>query len=154
LITGEENGKEMNITKQLSELLQYYTMTRGIGHTTLLKEGTNNYLSPKFVLANKKEFATELDCKPQEVISLLNLDALQGHNRPMVIDNGAMIELLSESLMRIEALEEENKKLLKRNQLILVTPGDKLWKKVDKLQKELDNLREQGKTVLIGKNRR
>ena len=57
---------------------------------------------------------------PKDVISWTNLDKLQGHDRPMAIDNAVMIELLADALMSIEALEEENKKLTKRNKLIIV----------------------------------
>lgn len=141
----------MNIKKKLETLVQYFVSTRQVGHTTLMKEGTNHYDKPFFVLTHSMAHGESLGFDVTNTISYQNPDKLRGHNRPLVIDNGVMTEILSDALMRIEALEEENQKLQKRNQLILVTPGDKLWKKVDELQKEIDRLHNDGKTPFIGK---
>jgi hypothetical protein len=139
----------MKIEEKLIELLVYYQNTRGKGHTALLKEGTNHYTGrPIFVLAHKKAFAWRIGIRHnlKKILSPIKTSiASEAIIRPMAIDNGAMIELLSESLMRIEALQEENKKLEKQNQLILVSPTDKLVKKIEKLEKELETFNNQSK---------
>jgi len=115
----------MKIQKKLEELLQYYMSTRNIGHTTLLKEGSKHYNKEFFVLSLHIKDCGYLELKPQQVISLENLDKLRGHDKPLIIDNGAMIELLGDALMKIEGLKEENKKLLKDKKKIYITKNDK-----------------------------
>ena len=111
----------MKIKKQLEGLLHYYMATRTVGHTTLLKKGTDNYDKPFCVLTHNIDAARSLGFSPKNTVSLLSLDRLRGSSRPMVIDNGAMIEILVDALMRIEALEEENKKLVKQSKKIYIT---------------------------------
>jgi hypothetical protein len=118
----------MNITKKLIELITYYGATRQVGHTTLLKEGTKHYDRPFFVLTHNMNYGMDLGLSPKDVISLTNLDKLQGHNRPLAIDNAVIIELLSDALMKIESLEMENAELIKRNQLLIIPYRKKLQK--------------------------
>jgi len=103
----------MKIEKKLEILLQYYLSTRRAGHTTLMKEGTNHYDKDFFVLAHNMEYGETMGFGPKSAVSWQNLDKLIGHNKPLAIDNGPMTELLADVLVRIEALKEENKKLLK-----------------------------------------
>ena len=110
----------METEKKLELLLKYYYSTRNAGHTTLMKEGINHFDKDFFVLSMHSDDYRELEIKPQELISLQNLDKLIGHKKPMVIDNGAMIELLSDALMRIEALNEEIKTLEEIKRVILI----------------------------------
>jgi hypothetical protein len=104
----------MKIEKKLIELITYYGTTRQAGHTTLLKEGTKHYDRPFFVLTHNMNHGRELGLDPKDVISYQDPEKLRGYSRPLVIDNGVMHELLSDALMRIEALKEENKKLKKQ----------------------------------------
>lgn len=103
----------MKIKEKLQALKDYYENTRQVGHTTLLKEGTNNFMDKKFILAYKKEYSDFYGCKPEDIISWcrLNSDSLKGHKRPLAIDNGIMFELLRETLEEIEKLEQSNEKL-------------------------------------------
>ena len=114
-----------------------------------MKKGTDNYEGEKFILSFNLKNRNEIGCTSQEIVSLESLSKLIGSSKPIAIDNGAMITILTETLNEFRKLEKENKQLLKRNQMILVTPGDKLWNEVDKLQKEIDILKEQGKTIFI-----
>lgn len=110
----------MNITEKIKELLQYYLVNRKVGHTTLLKHGIDNfgYRDQKFfVLCKNMVDHTFFGVKSKNVVSWCNIEKLRGYNRPIAIDNGAMIELLSESLSelsKIETLEKQNKELLKK----------------------------------------
>ena len=110
----------MKIQKKLAELIGYYSYNRCVGHTALLKEGAKHYDKEKFILATNKQNWDFLECKPTEVISVHNLEALRGHHKPMVIDNDALIEIFSESLMKIDALEKENQELKEQKQAILI----------------------------------
>lgn len=110
----------MNITEKIKEILQYYLVNRNIGHTTLLKHGIDNfgYYDQKFfVLCRSMGDYIFLSTKSKNIVSWNNIEKLRGYNRPLAIDNGAMIELLSESLSelsKIETLEKQNKELLKK----------------------------------------
>lgn len=110
----------MKIEKKLEKLLHYYLATRQVGHTTLMKEGTNHYDKDFFVLTMNMKHGDAIELNPKNIISWENLDKLHGHNRPLAIDNGLMTELLIDTILRIEALEEENKKLIKDSKKIYI----------------------------------
>jgi hypothetical protein len=97
----------MTIQKKLSDLLFYYESTRRIGHTTLMKKGTDNYGDNKCILAFNMEHGNNMGFKPKEIITLQNLDRTKGSSRPMAIDNGTMIVLLTETLKEFGKLERE-----------------------------------------------
>ena len=111
----------MKIKKQLEDLLYYYMATRATGHTTLMKQGTDNYDKPFCILTHNAEAGSSLGFNQKNVVTLNSLDRLRGSSRPIAIDNGAMIELLISAIMRIESLEEENKKLVKQSKKIYIT---------------------------------
>ena len=110
----------MKIEKKLEKLLNYYLETRQVGHTTLMKEGTNHYDKDFFVLTMNMQHGDAIELKPKNIISWQNIDRLIGHNKPLAIDNGTMTELLIDAIMRIEALDEENKKLIKDSKKIYI----------------------------------
>lgn len=85
--------------------------SRQAGHSTLIKKGTENYDRPFLVLAHTIEGGKDLGFKPTNIVSIHCLDRLRGASRPLIIDNGAMTELLIDTIMRIDTLKEENKKL-------------------------------------------
>jgi hypothetical protein len=101
----------MKIREKLEALRNYFEVTRRVGHTTLLKEGTNNYNKDKLVLAYKKEDYGNLNCKPSEIISWRNLDGLNGRKKPLAIDNGVMWLMLKEAVEYIDELEMYKKRL-------------------------------------------
>jgi hypothetical protein len=100
----------MKLKEKLEILRDYYDKTRGIGHTTLMKKGTDN-VKDKLILGFNKESCEELGYKYDESISWHNLNYanLLGQNKPLVIDNGAMCLILNETLEEIDRLEEINK---------------------------------------------
>lgn len=110
----------MKIKKQLEELLYYYMSTRAVGHTTLMKKGTDNYDKPYCILTHNTEAGSVLGFDRRNIVTVNSLDRLRGSSRPLAIDNGAMIELLIDVIMRIESLEEENKKLIKDSKKIYI----------------------------------
>jgi hypothetical protein len=118
-----------------------------------MKEGTNHYDKPFFVLTYSMTHGESMGFDVTNTISYQNPDKLKGHTRPLVIDNAVIPEILGDALMRIEALEEENEKLKKQKQAILVTPGGEWWKKIEELEEEIDRIHKEGKTPFIGKRR-
>jgi AAA+ ATPase superfamily predicted ATPase len=110
----------MAIKEKLQALKDYYKINRKVGHSTLMKEGTNNFKDKKFILAYKKEYSDFYGCKPEDIISWcrLNSDSLKGHKRPLAIDNGIMFELLRETLEELEKLEKSNEKLQQITKII------------------------------------
>jgi len=101
----------MKIEEKLRILRDYYYFTRNVGHTSLMKDGTKNYLKEKFILGYKKENFGELECKPLEMISWDNLNALKGYKKPLVIDNSVMLSLLNGALEEISSLQKDRSKL-------------------------------------------
>ena len=97
------------IVEKMLALRQYYEFTRQAGHTTLLKEGLNNFTRKKLVLAYTKENHTFFNLKPKNIVSWhsLNENTLCGHDEPLAIDNGVMYTMLDEALKYIGKLEDE-----------------------------------------------
>lgn len=100
----------METIEKLKELRHYYAINRKRGHTTLMKEGTNN-VEDKFILSNSKKDSSFLCVKSKEVISWNNLDQLRGHDTPLVIDNGAMLKILDDTLDLIYELQLKQQSL-------------------------------------------
>lgn len=109
----------MRIKEKLKGLLIYYGTGRQVGHTTLMMEGTDHYQKEKLVLVHNKNYGDELGFKNGEIVSWKNLDRLCGHRKPMVIDNAALIEILSDTLDEIERLEKEISKLSEQRRKII-----------------------------------
>lgn len=101
-----------SVAYKLQELLTYYLATRQCGHTTLMKQGRDNYTGQKLILAADYKSGKELSSDPnKEVISLNSLEKLRGSNKPLAIDNATMTILLQDTLDELLRLENENKKL-------------------------------------------
>lgn len=109
----------MKVKEKLRSLLTYYETSRQIGHTTLMKIGTNNYEKEKLVLSYNMSHGDNLGFKRNEIVSWQNLERLCGHRKPMVIDNWTLSVILSDTLKEIEKLEEENRKLLEQKRNVL-----------------------------------
>ena len=106
----------MKIKEKLEIIRHYYATTRQVGHTTLMKEGTNN-TDKKFVLVFKK-LGKVFGCDEKDQVSWNNLKRLIGEDRPMVIDNGVVWLMLNEAIKEIERLEEDSINLQKIKSII------------------------------------
>ena len=135
----------MKIEKKLESLLYYYMATRKVGHTTLLKKGTDNYEKPFCVLTHNTETARILGFSPKDTVSLYSLDRLRGSSRPLAIDNGAMIEILSDAMFRIETQKEQIKALEEKKQTIITFGKKKLVNKIEELQNEIEKMKKTGR---------
>lgn len=110
----------MTIKEKIESIVTYYMYNRKVGNTRLLKEGTKNYDGPKLILAYSKQEYGNLECKEAEVVSFKNdgLKALISHNKPLVIDNGALYKLLEETLVYINELEVYKEQIIEIQKII------------------------------------
>ena len=106
----------MKIKEKLEILRSYYNSNRRVGHTNLMRKGTDN-VDNKLVLVYKK-LGSVYGCKESDQISWHKIKGLIGQDKPLVIDNGVMWCLLNEAIDEIEELEISNKKLNQIKQII------------------------------------
>lgn len=100
-----------DILQKLEMLRNYYEVTRNVGHTTLMKMGTDNYDRPKLVLTITKNHGLDLGLKSEETVGWNNLKGLIGHKEPLAIDDGTMWVILNDLIPYIEELEQDRYKL-------------------------------------------
>lgn len=101
----------MTIKEKLITLFNYYEATRGVGHTTLMKDGFDNYPDKKILLTCHYSHSQQLKAKKDEIVTWNNMEKLRGHKRPLAIDNGTIIEILNETIGEIDRLEKEIERL-------------------------------------------
>ena len=100
----------MKIEDGLKEIIDYYRTTRQIGHTTLMKVGTNDFNRDKLVLVLGRDHGDSMGIKRSEMVTLDNLQKLRGSNAPLVIDNGVLIEIFDQTYLKVDSLKEETKR--------------------------------------------
>lgn len=114
----------MSIKQKLQILYRYYCDTRAVGHTTLMKQGIDNFENKKIIIVPVLSAGTQIIKNSNDsIVSLHSLDKLRGNNAPLAIDNSAMYMILKESIDEIEKLESEIYKLKKA--LAIFTQDDK-----------------------------
>lgn len=98
----------MNMIKVATELVQYYRLTRQVGHTTAMLNGAKNAVRT-IILAHDMNFATFLakQCPNVVPISLGGIMKLRGRRKPLLIDNAAMAQILDGLLKEISELNKE-----------------------------------------------
>lgn len=99
----------MTTKEKLEELLHYYRFTRKVGHTSLMKAGTNNMENKLILVADLKDHA-HVGVPSGNAVSWNSLDRLRGNDKPLAIDNAAMDRLLSDTLELIYELESKANK--------------------------------------------
>jgi len=98
----------MNIINKIEHLRIYLLTSRGVGHSTLMKVGTNNYRKDKFVLCSEQRVGDSLGLRRSEILSLGSLETLRSHNKPLAIDNSALVQIFTDILLKVKELENEN----------------------------------------------
>lgn len=107
----------MNIKETLFSLIGYYVTTPGIGHTFVMLNGAAHTNATILVptLRHSRQIAMDALVSRSDLnkkfVSLQNLDRLRGLNNPLAIDNSALLSIFSQSLKRIEELEQEIQQL-------------------------------------------
>jgi hypothetical protein len=107
-----------NIAK---ELVAYFDVTRGVGHTTAMLDGadrTENCLVVTHAKAAESLIKRTADQK-EEVVTLgeIGQGALRGRNHPLVLDNAATRTLLSGLISTIVVLQKNNADMADRIRL-------------------------------------
>jgi hypothetical protein len=97
----------MIIENILHELRAYYHGTRQIGHSTLMNVGTNNYNKPKRVLVLNRSHGDTMGLRRSEMVDMGNLERLRGIHVPLVIDNGALLEIFDQTVLKYGELQSE-----------------------------------------------
>lgn len=105
---------------KLRHIVDYYGVTRGVGHTRVLFHGVGD--EPVILMFGNQKMAADLAPREkQDVIALGwgNLwDQLYGRRLPLVLDNSAVVAILSECLAEIVYLEgiiaDREEELMKR----------------------------------------
>ena len=96
-------------------LIQYYQMTRQIGHTQLMIEGLAHYQGHALVIAHQREYADQIvrrvmAINPQAKLyprGIGNPNSLRGCSGPLAIDNSALIKLFLDCGRYIGTLERK-----------------------------------------------
>lgn len=99
-------SKARNIAE---ELLQYFSTVRGAGHTTTMLQGVS---ADSLILTHNAAWADELSKKTDATCIPMSgiIDGkLRGHNKPLVLDNAATIELLNMLVSELAILESKLK---------------------------------------------
>lgn len=125
----------MRTIEKIEMLYQYYLSTRNIGHTSLLKEGAKRFKKDFFILSFDHDNRI-FEAEKSQIVSWSNLKKLIGHQKPMIIDNGAMVSILSDVLNEMHELEEENQRLKET----LASPMNEILKKHYDLKETLKKL--------------
>jgi len=104
-----------------NELYHYY-QSRGIGHTTLMEQGTLDYDSRFFLVASSREHAKILAQYNKKAIPITLEDIanykIRGMHIPIIFDNSAMIKLIEDYQTTIEYLQTKNQFLNTENQIL------------------------------------
>ena len=92
----------------LDKIYNYYHLSRKVGHTTTMIEGAKNH-DCLVMLANIEQCKWFKKEYPKiNTISLYDsIEKLTGFNKPLLIDNHAIFELLGGALRLIKDLENE-----------------------------------------------
>ena len=115
----------------IKNLVNYYISTRrGVGHTTLMKQGVNHYDKPFFVLGVNNQHTKELmygvDNKNARPLSMSDsVDKIAGCDYPMIADNFVIqtvcdeyeTQILSMEIKHAEESHELRNKIVECNKL-------------------------------------
>ena len=125
----------MDVKDTLDTIRVYFLTSRQVGHSTLMNVGTNNFDGDKLVLVRDRKHGDKMGLKRSEMVSLDSLHKLKGHNTPLAIDNGVLIEIFDQAVLKYVELENEAKKERIKFNLAL--------KDLDKARSEIKKMRDQ-----------
>lgn len=102
--------KIQSLIDKLNGLNDYYTVTRQAGHTTAMLRGANN--TSCIILAHSPKMsgylARRLPTGEGNSVVFSSVSQLRGCNKPLLIDNAAVHELVKECLEVITSLNKPN----------------------------------------------
>lgn len=135
-VCNEKTEEDTNdVILKLTTLLSYYGGTHRQGHTQAVLRGAKN--SNCLVLVSNSQESKDIRLDNRKTISLEFLDGLKGQNKPLLIDNSAIIQILRDALRVINQQKEE-----KSNLEIDDTNCDERWRDINLMIKHLKDIRE------------
>lgn len=128
----------MDIINKLETLIQYYSSTRGVGHTRSMLEGALH--TDCLVVTPNLGISKTFSDKGLKCVALNNLEygSLRGCKKPIVFDNSSILEICSDSLHHIAELKIKHKKELEISKSLVRDETDKNHQ----LTKENEDLKE------------
>ena len=99
----------MNVTEKMNAIIHYYKENRGVGHTKTMLYGVAGN-EPVLLLTHTKRYGQSLigEHGNLTIIPLESLECLPGRRgQPMVLDNKALVVLLSEAVEEISSLNKQ-----------------------------------------------
>lgn len=112
--------------KYMDEISSYMVANRQAGFTHLLRTGTDNYRSDKFIVTENMKQGEMFRCLQSEIVPLSSLERLRGHSRPLVVDNSALIQIFHQASLKLDKQDEEIKQLKRDLDKIKLTNIKKL----------------------------
>ena len=88
---------------RLHRLVDYYSLTRGGGHTFALKEVAQKLPQSRVLCASQNHASREFG---RQGISWENLDQLRGQRNALLIDHDALVGLLFDVLKEFQRLDQ------------------------------------------------
>ena len=81
---------------------------RGVGNTSLMRRGTDNYDREFFVISHSREYSEELlrGSKYGKAKTLYDINSLQGYSVPVVIDHHVLASSIANAINDIEKKNE------------------------------------------------
>lgn len=129
-----------NIKERFRQIAAYLEFNRGVGHTTVLKEGAINHPEAIVLVGhynNKKDFPRN------DVVSINGADwdvKLRGQQRPLAIDNYAMHMLAVQAARAIDKLQKDAQDHADTRQALKQALSDKqYWYEMQKGEKSKNN---------------
>lgn len=159
-----------NILNKLKELVNYYNVNRGVGHTTRMLNGVYNdsnlsgdnkpYQSkPTYVLTHSSNFAAELNANilyyrgfrsnNVNAVSYTNGNydkVLRGIRVPLLIDNCLLHQLFQEAANEIEYLKHDNELLTNHSKEVNII-NEKLRTEIETLSTDANRYKQDNITL-------
>jgi len=147
----------MTIKEKIETIIMYMATNRQAGHSTLMRVGTDNFQRDKFILTKNLKQGDQYKCLRSEIVSLGSLGKLRGHDRPLAIDNHALVTIFDQAVSELTEQEEEIKTLKENiNEITLVDIHrlkDDLRKEKIKFQLAIKDLKKERLEVKRMRNR-
>ena len=103
----------------MRHILNYLSSSRGVGHSTLLKEGTTKYSNKFFLVGGDSRHTQRLKNEVMNpnaiVISIHDKQKIRGMDIPMVFDNYSIILMLDDYERQLSLAHEQNEGDYKRH---------------------------------------
>lgn len=100
----------MKMRDTLMEFVNYYNITRGIGHTTRVINGIDGSNAIVVVPTHRMGDHIRSKCKDKsdiQFVSISSMDRLRGTREPLVFDNAALQQLFVGAIDEMDRLTNE-----------------------------------------------